>query len=150
MSRNSLSRPIRQLAALARQARLRATHFPGAHRRVNPLLRAILNSLYAHAGLPTEARSCPAGAKVGGEGRTRTFEAARATDLQSAAFDRFATSPTICLIGIRVFDAYCVCCLFLSVFVAFRFVRFRGSEFRLRLLAASGLELAKGFEPPTC
>jgi hypothetical protein len=32
-------------------------------------------------------------AKVGGEGRTRTFEAARATDLQSAAFDRFATSP---------------------------------------------------------
>ena len=33
-------------------------------------------------------------AKVGGEGRTRTFEAARATDLQSAAFDRFATSPS--------------------------------------------------------
>ena len=34
-----------------------------------------------------------AGAKVGGEGRIRTFEAAGATDLQSAAFDRFATSP---------------------------------------------------------
>src|SRR5687767_2583298 len=33
-------------------------------------------------------------AKAGGEGRIRTFEAARATDLQSAAFDRFATSPT--------------------------------------------------------
>ena len=32
-------------------------------------------------------------AKVGGEGRIRTFEAAWATDLQSAAFDRFATSP---------------------------------------------------------
>src|SRR5712671_4234250 len=32
----------------------------------------------------------------GGEGRTRTFEAARATDLQSAAFDRFATSPIVC------------------------------------------------------
>ena len=29
----------------------------------------------------------------GGEGRIRTSEAARATDLQSAAFDRFATSP---------------------------------------------------------
>src|SRR5205823_15111617 len=43
-------------------------------------------------------------AKEGGEGRTRTFEAARATDLQSAAFDRFATSPTVCLIGIRAFD----------------------------------------------
>ena len=36
-------------------------------------------------------------AKDGGEGRTRTFEAARATDLQSAAFDRFATSPTVCV-----------------------------------------------------
>ena len=33
----------------------------------------------------------------GGEGRTRTFEAARATDLQSAAFDRFATSPAVCV-----------------------------------------------------
>src|SRR5213593_3062883 len=36
-------------------------------------------------------------AKEGGEGRTRTFEAARATDLQSAAFDRFATSPAVCV-----------------------------------------------------
>src|SRR5499427_4328218 len=34
----------------------------------------------------------------GGEGRTRTFEAARATDLQSAAFDRFATSPAVCML----------------------------------------------------
>src|SRR6185295_1357155 len=53
-------------------------------------------------GLPTVARafnlSRPMRAKVGGEGRTRTFEAARATDLQSAAFDRFATSPTVCLL----------------------------------------------------
>ena len=40
------------------------------------------------------SRSPPAArAKVGGEGRIRTSEAARATDLQSAAFDRFATSP---------------------------------------------------------
>ena len=36
---------------------------------------------------------------IGGEGRTRTFEAARATDLQSAAFDRFATSPASCDVG---------------------------------------------------
>ena len=36
-------------------------------------------------------------AKAGGEGRTRTFEATRATDLQSAAFDRSATSPVVCL-----------------------------------------------------
>src|SRR5262252_6468502 len=35
--------------------------------------------------------------KAGGEGRTRTFEGARPTDLQSAAFDRFATSPMRCL-----------------------------------------------------
>ena len=39
-------------------------------------------------------------AKAGGEGRIRTFEAARATDLQSAAFDRFATSP-VCVSGLR-------------------------------------------------
>ena len=32
-------------------------------------------------------------AKEDGEGRTRTFEGAGPTDLQSAAFDRFATSP---------------------------------------------------------
>jgi hypothetical protein len=32
-------------------------------------------------------------AQAGGEGRIRTSEAARATDLQSAAFDRSATSP---------------------------------------------------------
>jgi hypothetical protein len=37
-------------------------------------------------------------AKGFGEGRTRTFEAARATDLQSAAFDRFATSPAVCML----------------------------------------------------
>ena len=61
----------------------------------------------------------------GGEGRTRTFEAARATDLQSAASDRFATSPN----------------LFVSV-----------ESFLSRVPAArkhSSLELAKGFEPPT-
>src|SRR6266550_3514553 len=38
----------------------------------------------------------PGAIASGGEGRTRTFEAARATDLQSAAFDRFATSPIVC------------------------------------------------------
>ncbi len=32
---------------------------------------------------------------LGGEGRIRTSEAARATDLQSVAFDRSATSPTL-------------------------------------------------------
>ena len=68
----------------------------------------------------------PTRAKVGGEGRTRTFEAARATDLQSAAFDRFATSPT------------CVCVLD-SVL----------STLALQTHEPKPLELAKGFEPPT-
>jgi hypothetical protein len=54
-------------------------------------------------------------AKAGGEGRIRTFEATGATDLQSVAFDRFATSPNrrqtcrgsrcstslVCLSGLR-------------------------------------------------
>src|SRR6185436_4542473 len=42
------------------------------------------------------SRSCERSdrsAKAGGEGRIRTFEGAGPTDLQSAAFDRFATSP---------------------------------------------------------
>ena len=57
--------------------------------------RPPLPSRSASAGLPS--RSSRQRAKAGGEGRTRTFEAARATDLQSAAFDRFATSPTMCI-----------------------------------------------------
>ena len=39
------------------------------------------------AGLPNQRLN------VGGEGRIRTSEATRATDLQSVAFDRSATSP---------------------------------------------------------
>ena len=61
----------------------------------------------------------------GGEGRIRTFEAARATDLQSAAFDRFATSPTVCIL-----ESVC-------------------STLTLRTGTPRSLELAKGFEPPT-
>jgi hypothetical protein len=63
----------------------------------------------------------PCGESSGGEGRIRTFEAARATDLQSAAFDRFATSPAAVLWKRDVF-----------------------------LNAFRSMELAKGFEPPTC
>ena len=68
-----------------------------------------------------EARGRSMRAKGYGEGRTRTFEATRATDLQSAAFDRFATSPTVC-------------------------VWKRDVSGRLPTLP---MELAKGFEPPT-
>ena len=69
-------------------------------------------------------------AKGGGEGRTRTFEAARATDLQSAAFDRFATSPASCVFWKR------------DVSVVLKKARM--------FLALQPMELAKGFEPPTC
>ena len=59
-----------------------------------------------HAGLPAAAPG-HAASEAGGEGRTRTFEATRATDLQSAAFDRSATSPVVC-VGVFDFDAYLV------------------------------------------
>ena len=55
--------------------------------------------------LPNRSSQAEPRAKAGGEGRTRTFEATRATDLQSAAFDRSATSPVVC-VGIVDFDAY--------------------------------------------
>ena len=72
--------------------------------------------------------------EVGGEGRTRTFEATRATDLQSAAFDRSATSPVVC-VG------------FVDVVLAPRTGQF--SETRGHHPGLAPMELAKGFEPPT-
>src|SRR6059058_6090322 len=83
-------------------------------------------ALCSLAGSPSRLASrrslAPVRAKNGGEGRTRTFEAARATDLQSAAFDRFATSPASCVLERVISGPY------------------------LRM----PMELAKGFEPPTC
>ena len=43
----------------------------------------------------------------GGEGRIRTSEATGATDLQSVAFDRSATSPAVCIWSVRCFDVPC-------------------------------------------
>ncbi len=60
----------------------------------------------------------------GGEGRIRTSEGLRPADLQSAAFDRFATSPPH------------------SPTISAKASKGRGSSSRY-------LELAKGFEPPT-
>src|SRR5262245_41676000 len=92
-----------------------------ALRRASPLLPPPQTARQTPGGLPIHlralalrwtSRSSPGRAtfrarrtraKVGGEGRTRTFEAARATDLQSAAFDRFATSPAVCVLETRVF-----------------------------------------------
>ena len=97
------ARPLRPLARSGGQAR----HAPLDSRSVLPARRdpaldgAV--SLPARqlrlrrpvAGLPTGApsASAPRRAKAGGEGRIRTSEGAGPTDLQSAAFDRFATSP---------------------------------------------------------
>ena len=73
--------------------------------------------------LPPRLASCESFVFIiGGEGRTRTFEAARATDLQSAAFDRFATSPIVVLNVVST----------------------------RTLRRSSPMELADGFEPPTC
>ena len=91
---------LRRLAASARHAR----------RRVHPCLAVATTnpSTLNPSGASIEPRrmachpklavSIQRRAKDGGEGRTRTFEGARPTDLQSAAFDRFATSP-IALFG---------------------------------------------------
>src|SRR5262249_27436852 len=138
-------------------SRLRATHFRSGATAGRPASRSLSVALsITHAGsltsltapFPRVTDSAHRGplkfllrAKVGGEGRTRTFEAARATDLQSAAFDRFATSPGICLFGIRVFDAYFVVC-YCQCFLRIGLSSIAPCE--------SGLELAKGFEPPTC
>ena len=77
-------------------SRLRARSFAVDSCCRNFLATSLAAPSKAKGGLPPEARVkffAHPRAKDGGEGRTRTFEAARATDLQSAAFDRFATSP---------------------------------------------------------
>ena len=69
----------------------------------NPACSLAAHSVTASVGLPqpmlaTDRLAQPKlamRAKAGGEGRIRTSEAARATDLQSAAFDRSATSPAL-------------------------------------------------------
>ncbi len=77
-------------------------------------------------------------AKGGGEGRIRTSEAAWATDLQSVAFDRSATSPSLSHYAderreYRVGGLRC----------------FRRRSLQQLADLASRLELAEGFEPTT-
>ena len=76
----------------------------------------------------------------GGEGRIRTFEATGATDLQSVAFDRFATSPNPRqrLNGVSCRNP-------MRIVIRFGDVPFVTAGNLLGPL----LELAKGFEPPT-
>jgi hypothetical protein len=92
----------------------------------------------------------------GGEGRIRTSEAARATDLQSGAFDRFATSPFVSSqlavkragfarqaeSAVRSTATLHANCLDLTVYdVPCGTAR--------NPLSVLKVELAKGFEPPT-
>jgi hypothetical protein len=65
----------------------------GLHRR-RPRVTRFGGTAFA-PGLPSRSARARARAraKAGGEGRIRTSEAAGAADLQSAAFDRSATSP---------------------------------------------------------
>ena len=111
--------------------------------------------------------------KIGGEGRIRTSEATWATDLQSVAFDRSATSPTSALrqclailsagprracLGGRLLE--CSSSPFLSCVVPRSHIVEYAASSRLvsrapdRSRCDAGfhhgqLELAKGFEPPT-
>ncbi len=107
---------------------------------------------------PPRSRYAQALDRGGGEGRIRTSEATRATDLQSVAFDRSATSPLLMSArslteqkppavrtgGLadcrRTLTNYCVMWNSLqTVWMA--------PNTRSRF--AFTLELAKGFEPPT-
>src|SRR5207248_3447415 len=93
--------PLRRGRPAAR-ARVFADSRIGGQARLAPLLLCRTCNQPSLVGLAASLACQPKlaakrRAKVGGEGRTRTFEAARATDLQSAAFDRFATSPAVCV-----------------------------------------------------
>ena len=90
-----LARISRSLRALDRVSNA-ACHERAAQRRVRglPRARSPFDSLRSLRALASACVATPTPAESsGGEGRIRTFEAAWATDLQSAAFDRFATSP---------------------------------------------------------
>ena len=84
---------------------------------------------------PAETSAASAQRRRNGEGRIRTFEAARATDLQSAAFDRFATSPTCLCVGMPASDNICMLECALST---------------MPCSPSGPMELAEGFEPTTC
>ena len=81
-------------AATPHSSRLRTRLPAGANRCVlrglaSPARSSVLRWLVSRS-LAAKRR-----AKADGEGRIRTFEGAGPTDLQSAAFDRFATSPEL-------------------------------------------------------
>jgi hypothetical protein len=97
--------PALLLDASARQARCARSDSPPLNSTVVRSVGSPSRSLLRRA---PESGARQRQAKAGGEGRTRTFEAARATDLQSAAFDRFATSPTVCYWKLALFLDACL------------------------------------------
>ena len=101
---------------------------------------------------PSRSGAQPSGAtreKVGGEGRVRTSVATRAADLQSAAIDRSATSPTRFSVYSHVRRGPRAGCLGQPR------GRWRGCMPHMCRGAFPGgcgehpVELAEGFEPPT-
>jgi hypothetical protein len=92
LRRDSLAARSHLFTSPALVGRLRATRsgLPGRSPRPATGTRA-------NRACPAEARAHvhTARAKAGGEGRIRTSEATWATDLQSVAFDRSATSPKL-------------------------------------------------------
>ena len=69
---------------------------PATPFREPPTLHTYINARRSDTRLPRGERD-----QAGGEGRIRTSEAAGAADLQSAAFDRSATSPARLSAGVR-------------------------------------------------
>ena len=73
----------------------------GIRTRDNQLGRLELYQLsYARLAPDSRLLSPRESRRLGGEGRIRTFEGRGPSDLQSDAFDRFATSPPVSLNGL--------------------------------------------------
>ena len=90
------------------------------------------------------------GESSGGEGRIRTFEATGATDLQSVAFDRFATSPNCrSLVSAARAPADSREPGYVDVRICAARTFLRNPAALKTPGRAHALELAKGFEPPT-
>src|SRR5262245_37820312 len=86
-----VARSLRSLAS--RVSRLR--HFSRALRESQRRLTSHERGPPARSARSGHFASAQRAESSDGEGRIRTFEGARPTDLQSAAFDRFATSPEL-------------------------------------------------------
>ena len=139
-------------------SRLRFSHVTGGTPAVaSQPWRSLLACQPKHAVAPV-APHPQRRAKAGGEGRIRTSEAAWATDLQSAAFDRFATSPSRTdtapvaaapPAADPTRPALPPACGTLDAVVDCPRPDYRVVGSTGRAMARRSLELAKGFEPPT-